>query len=164
MTRRYTLGVLVLAGALVVVSTGGMSASSLHRSADGEVVSDDRAYVGVQPVDQSLDPGHHKAVTLLELENRFGTPLTEVSVAVDDDGRSPTLRSYETPRTLDPGDSTTVTGTIVCDAGDDSPDTETWALSIEVSGANKSVELTRSVTVTCERPTPRASNASNTPS
>lgn len=169
MRQRHWLAVLGLAGLLVVAGTSGFSTVTADRSADVAVVADERAYLGVETANPSLEAGHHEEVRLAELENRFGNPLTDVDIVVHGNkGTPPVMQGHDAPDALGVGGEGAVTATVNCDAGSGSPDTETWTVSITASGPNTEVTLDRTVTVTCKPQPPAnataATNSTGTPS
>lgn len=157
MNRRQ---VLIFTAAAIVVATsasptGGFSAGSADRDISAVIALDDRAFLGVETIDQTVEAGPPKDVVLLELENRLGQRLTDIDVVVEnDESTPPVLQQTDAPSRLGVGERATVLTTVNCDDGNGNSDIETWLISVSASGDDVMIELTRSVTVTCERTIP----------
>lgn len=161
MTRRLPLLLAGLACLLAVGATGGVTSMTGERPVTVAVVQDD-AYLGVEPVDHSLDPGRHDGVVLLELENRFATDLTSLDATVGGDGPTPPNHlSADGPAALPVGTTGGVTASIACDDGASQASTETWTVAVTASGEDVAVEFSRPVAVTCEPPATAAGNANS---
>ena len=144
--------VLALSAVLLAVGTGGLSATSIERGAEVSVVNDENAYLGLNAHEQTLTYGQtsaetsHSDVSLLTVENQFGTEAISLTITDVSDGvphvtePSPILE-----RNLGPGEETTVRAPVVCSASGDG----TLDLRVEASTGSARVEKTKSIPITC---------------
>ena len=145
--RQIALVGLGLALVLAVTQTGAFTATIAERGVDVDVGDDQAAYLGVQEHSVSVSGNTTTRVTLATVTNRFGSSLeVSVSVTESDDG-PPSFSSVRGPGTLSPGESGAVVADVSCD---DSAAVESVDVVVEGTGPDVGVELTRSVTVTCE--------------
>jgi len=155
MTRRWLYGGLVVLALSLLVSTGSFSAVSADRGVDVTVADDDDAFLGITLESPVLDNGRHDGTELAAIQNRFGTPLTEIEVTITgDDTQSPKLLPQGTPDvdvpdTLGPGDNGVIEADIQCSNAGGSGPTEDWQIHVSASSDSATVELTRTVTVEC---------------
>jgi hypothetical protein len=147
----------VLASLLLATGSGGFGASDAERSIQAAVVDDDSAYLDVERNHPSQPNGLSRDVRLLTLANAASTTLDSVVVsATETSGGAPTVRRIETPTSLPPGETGTVTADVVCQ-----PDaTGTPTLSIEARGDGLAMPLHRTATMSCTGDPNRGSAAS----
>lgn len=177
MDRRVWLLVAAFAALALAFGTGGFSAAEIDRGVTVNVVDDPaEGYVGIEyladPVTvtygsndrQGEDPRH--SVHLLTLRNNLDDPV-RFTVTVEDPTSAPPKLSGDAD-SYELGGATGVArgGTVhlsvpvVC-AGD--TDRETWALQVTADWGGVVGELTRDVTVECEKRAPRTDEPSETP-
>ncbi|MFC6862478.1 hypothetical protein ACFQGE_03260 [Halomicroarcula sp. GCM10025817] len=145
--RRVALVGLGLSLALAVTQTGAFTATIADRGVDVDIGDDQSAYLGVQEHAVSVPGNVTTRATLATVTNRFGSAL-DVSVSVDGaEHTPPTLSSVRGPGTLSTGERGAVVADVSCD---DSAAVEPVDVVVEGTGPDVGVELTRSVTVTCE--------------
>lgn len=149
-SRQLVLALAVLAAVVLVTGSGGFDAVQADRGVHVAVADDEHAYLGIAVDDPTLTHGAHDDVVLLSLRNQFGRPLTEVSVTVTNDGKTPpVLRAVDAPASLSVGERGTVTADVTCGGLDRG---ETWTVTVVASGPGVETALSREVTVTCEGP------------
>lgn len=135
------------ASATGAYTTGAFDAVTGDRSFDVGTADDDTAMLGVDIGEPDGVDG--ATVTLFEVTNRFGEALTSFDAEIVDGVDGPVdPNSLRTPQSLPPEATGKIRGTLSCS---DSVD-RTIEVAISASGAGQSVELTRSVDVTCTRP------------
>lgn len=133
-------------GATGFFTTGAFDSVAGSRPFDVATSEDDSALLGVDIKDPAGQSG--QTVTLLELTNRFDEPFESIDAEVVSAGGGVTLRNVGTPGYLSPGSSAPITAELSC-----STDTQgTVDVAITVSGPDQSVDLTRSVEVSCASP------------
>ena len=134
--------VLVLAAAVgLVFGTAGFSAMEADRGLAVNVTDDERAYLGYEPIDTSVESGN--ATDVIEFHNRFSTDLRlDVRVSADGDHLS------DVNTTLTEGEKESVPVSLTCADG------ESIDLTFDVTGEGSgiSVSLERTHTVTCVSP------------
>ncbi len=154
-SRRTVLGAVALGGAgvLGLRETGALSAGTGDRAFSAGTAGDDKAFLGIAPGDPdeyddlAVSGTDGETVPVLTLTNNSGEVLDSVTVTSTPSG-SPNveLTDIDTPRSIAPGASDTVTATLSCG----SAATEDVRLSIQVSGPGGSVTAERDVSVECE--------------
>ncbi len=135
------------AGATGAYTTGAFDAVTGDRSLGVGTAGDDAALLGIDVEERSGVDGD--TVTLFELTNRFGSELTSIDAEIVDGVDGPVdPNSLRTPTGLPPGGSGVIEGDLAC-----SGDIErTIQVSISAASPEQSVDLTRSVTVSCTVP------------
>lgn len=165
MHRRVWLLVAAFAALSLALGTGGFSAASMDRGVNVAVVEDPAdGYVGLEyhPDRVLVEYGSNDAegndprekVHLLTLRNNLAGPVSFTVVVEDPTAVPPKVKRSNGGRTtydlgtLDPDDSVTLQVPVVCAANGP---TETWTLHVTADGEGVLGELTREVTVDCER-------------
>jgi hypothetical protein len=137
-----------LAGVLVVAAAGGppgtdaVSSVEADRDVGGVVVPDERAYLGVVPVEDPTATGTAADVELLELANGFHEPV-RVSASAPDSTRLRDLAAD--PGEVGPAESTFLAGTVDCEG----VDRVRAEVRLTATGDDTEVTLFRTVTVSC---------------
>lgn len=146
LSRRSLL--LLIGGGLGMGGIYGSTAftsSELTRSLGADVSDDRNSLLGIETQDPIDAAGEE--VTVMNVTNRFDTPLDSISVAVENAGSlAVDPGEFITPDTLASGESGTVRTTVSCS----SSVTETANLLVQATGTERSVEAERSVTIDCE--------------
>lgn len=139
---------LVALAALLVAVTAGVppgtdavSSVEAGRDVSGVVVPDERAYLGVVPVEDPTATGTAADVELLELTNTVHEP---VRVSARADSRRLTDLATD-PDEVDPAESTFLAGTVDCEG----VDRVRAEVRLTASGDDTEVTLFRTVTVSC---------------
>lgn len=174
--RRLAAVLAVVAVALLSTGSGAFTAAQLDRGMEVNVVEDEEAFLGVEELDPTLnyvdvdggadsegeEPSEgaqvtldstHEDVELLRLENRFGDiELTAIEARISGDGAGEpdVLGEPSAAEPLSSGDSGLVTVDVECPEVPGETASETWEVTVDAEGSGVAVELTRSVTVTCE--------------
>jgi uncharacterized membrane protein len=137
------LGFLVLLCA--IVSTGAGYAVDSPREATVVVAPDVTATLTFVE-SGTLDSGRQDAVPIITLTNRFPVTLTDITVTVSDPTEKvPRLVSYTGPESLQPGETAAVLADTICGGGM----SDDWPVTVTATGRGVSVQLSRSVTVSC---------------
>jgi len=149
LSRRALLAALGLGGISTASAyeTGAFDTVAGERPFDIATADDDEALLGVDIQGGTGDDGD--PVTLLTLTNRFDGPLESISASIVSPSSVPVdAARLDVPTRLNPGESAPITVPLACssDAG------ASVEVSITASGPDESVELTRSVPVTCQVP------------
>ncbi len=146
LTRRRLIGVLLLAGggAVGLQGTGAFSSILSDRPFNLGTADDDSALLAFQSLDPTGQDGSD--VELIRLTNQTENPITTISVNLA--SSSALITSIETPPSLGAGQSGVVTATLSC-AEETSEEVD---FVITTSGSGQSVQLQRSVNVTCAPP------------
>ena len=146
MIRRVGVAIILVAVALLVTSSVGVSTVAVERPVSIEVVDDESATVGFD------DPGsvaenatgptvpaeNASAVELTAVTNRAGTTL---DVTVRGNGAT-TVDDLEAGSSIEPGETETVTASVTCE------DSATASVDVVATGDGLTVE--RTVDVDCE--------------
>lgn len=143
MTRRLAFVLAATAVVLLVMGTGGFSAVTAERGVDARVVSDDRAYLGIEK-ENPEGIVYGEPVTILELTDRFAddVALTELDV------QSPVVE-LETSTPTDVGESSPLAVEVRCV---DVSTSYTVDVTMVVEGSATTAQVTRAVSVTCIPP------------
>jgi plastocyanin len=141
-----SLALLLVASAGLVVGSSGFTNASADRSVSVQVVDDDRAFVGYQAHDRTVENG--ETVALVTVENRFDHPVQVTDVEIEDGAI--TISNPMKPGPIHSGESRDIRGTVECTSGD-STDIE---LTVTVAGEAVTAQLsgdteTREFTLTC---------------
>lgn len=151
--RRFCL-VLLLAAVALAVGAGGFEEATSDRAVAVSVADDDSALLGLTVQDPSLahntsrSQTEHEDVELLSVRNGFPNDIESVDVQVVDDGGdvagvTNVTRSSGTP--LGSGETGDVTADIVCERAG----TASVELALTASGQASTVDVRRTVSVTC---------------
>lgn len=130
MTSRVGIAITVVAAALLVTSSVGVSTVALERSVEIEVVDDDDAMVGFETVNESENGS---TVESLDVSNRAGTNLTVDAELADGDV------DVDAPESVGAGESETISVTGECE--DDA--------ELEVTVDGDGIRIERTVTLDC---------------
>lgn len=146
--------VFALSAVLLAVGTGALSAASIERGVEVSVANDENAYLGLNAHEQTLTYGQtsaetaHGDVSLLTIENQFGTEAITLTVTDVSDGvPHVTAPSRILETDLAPGENTTVSVPVVCSASGDG----TLDLHVTASTGSTTVEKTKPIPVTCTK-------------
>lgn len=142
MTNRLGLAMVVIAVALLVTSSVGVSTVALERSVEIEVVDDDSALVGVDAHEPTVAPDNESAVDLATVTNRAGTAVDVTIPAVD--GANLSAEDIDAPASIDSGENGTITATVTCE------NEGAVRLDVAVSGDGVTIERTVDVTIACD--------------
>jgi hypothetical protein len=161
--RYVSLAGLALAVVLVVTGSVGYDALSAERDVGVDIVKDDSSKDALLGVDVTPDDDlvfetgqTSQGVVLVTVTNNAKQPLSlTASVTDDDESTAPNVNSQSTPASLGSGASGDVTADVECG---DSANTESWTVTIEATATEDGnqeleIELSRTVTITCEEPT-----------
>lgn len=129
-------------GATGFFTTGAFESVAGDRPFDIATAGDDTALLGVDIDEPSGRDGER--VTLLELTNRFDEPFESVDAEVVSSGDL-TLRDVDVPDFLSPGGSAPITAELSCGQSGQ----RTVEIAVTATGAEQSVDLVRSVELTC---------------
>jgi hypothetical protein len=153
MGRRRRVALLVVATVGLVTATGGYTAVTGDRTVGVGVVDDDNAYVGFTDEEPPVSPGEKRQATVLEVRNRFGATAS-VTVRVDDSTGPVSLSLPDDPLSVDSGAVVPVEGTVACAESANAPLSVSVSVTLSVDSEDAGVraEITRQVTVRCERP------------
>lgn len=137
----------VIAALLVVAATTtattGVSSVTASRSVSADSVSDETAYLGVEPTDVTVTSNRTNA-TLVRVSNGLGERVTvRVDVFVADGPVGPV--GVDAPESLAAGEQGRVTLDLRCDT----EGTTTARVELTVEGATTGVSLTRTVRIEC---------------
>ncbi|MDJ1434269.1 hypothetical protein [Halostagnicola sp. A-GB9-2] len=142
---------------LLLVGTGAVGTAGAYTTGAFDLLSADRAFDIGTAVDENAlleidieEPsgGDGDTVTLFEVTNRFGSELTSIEAEIVDGVDAPVdPNSLRTPAGLPPGASDAIEGDLSCSGG-----VGTMEVSVSASSPEQSVDLTRSVQVSCTRP------------
>lgn len=126
--------------------TGAFSAVVGDRPFNLATADDQSAVLGITTESPSGQDGDR--VDVLTLTNRLGERFDEIEVVAHPAADpSVSLEDIDTPRSLAPGQSRTVTANLACDA---SVSDVTVELEITVSGPEGTITATRELRLTCE--------------
>lgn len=176
MTVRVRHLLLVLSATCLVVGSGAFTAASVERGVSVSVADDEHAYLGLDiPEEVTVDGGEwatgtgentpaaaderqsngagnaeragvrQRTVTLFEVTNRFSVPV-DVDATVESRSGVPKVESISPAEDVRPETTEPVTAVVTCSAG---PPEKDLTLYVTASGEDVSVEMTRTVTVTC---------------
>lgn len=153
MGQRRRVALLVVATVGLVTATGGYTAVTGDRTVGVGVVDDDSAYVGFTDEEPPVPPGEKRQTTILEVRNRFGATAS-VTVRADDSTGLVSLSLPDDPLSVDSGAVVPVEGTVACAEPADAPLSVSVSVTLSVDSEDAGVraEITRQVTVRCERP------------
>lgn len=133
-------------GVLMLQGTGAFSTVVGDRPFNLGTADDQSAVLGIAVGSPSGQDGDR--VDVLTLTNRLSERFDEVEVVAHPAADpSVSLEHIDTPRSLQPGQSRTVTAVLTCDASVTDVPVE---LDVSVSGPEGSITATREVRLTCE--------------
>jgi hypothetical protein len=155
--RTLSLALLLVASAGLVVGSSGFTNASADRSVSVQVVDDDRAFVGYQADDRTVENG--EAVALVTVENRFDHPVQVTDVEIEDGDVA--ISNPTKPGPIYSGDAGDIRGTVECTPGDSTD----IRLTVTVTGEAVTAQLsgdteTRKFTITCAAATPTSTQSS----
>ena len=139
MIRRVGVAIILVAVALLVTSSVGVSTVAVERPVSIEVVDDESATVGFEDRQPVEPPENDSAVELLEVTNRAGTEL-DATVRETQAG-DVAVGDLETGESIEPGESATVRAPVTCEGN------TTTSIDVVVTGDGITVE--RAVAVDC---------------
>lgn len=176
MTVRVRHVLLVLSATCLVVGSGAFTAASVERGVSVSVADDEDAYLGLDVPEEVTVAGgewvtgsgastpaaagerqsngagnseqaglRRQTVALFEVTNRFSASV-DVDVSIESRPGVPNVESVSPAEDVDPGATASVTAVVTCPSGHPEKD---LTLYITAEGHGVSVEMTRTVTVTC---------------
>lgn len=145
-TARLASLCLAFAIAMVVVQTGAFSTTAMDSGIEVSVADDATAYFGVDIEPVSVPGDDTTRVAVATVTNRFQTTINVIATATETAETPPSLSNVDGPGALSAGESGVVDADVTCD---DSASQETVELTLNASGPDVGVTLTRTVTVTC---------------
>lgn len=156
--RRCLLAVAAIAFLGTALQTGAFSAATVERPLQVDVGADEKAALGVESDLVVASERNASEEELLRITNRFGTDVTVEVVVGPEASAPPRIRRVDSPLSIGPGESETVTATVDCsDAAPGAAANPTEAaprsadldVRIDARGDGIAVELSRTVTVEC---------------
>lgn len=145
-TKTLTLLLVVVASTTFVFGSSGFTGVSADQGISLQLVNDERAYVGYQSTDQTVQDG--ETVDLVTITNQASSNVGVTDITITDGNF--TITDPTTPPDIPPGESGTIRGTVACTPGE----TQTIKLSVTVNGSDATTQLagdttTRNFTLTC---------------
>ena len=136
MTSRLGIAITLVAAALLVTSSAGVSTVALERSVEIEVVGDDSAMVGFE-TNESV--GNESPTDALDVTNRAGTTL-DIDADADAGSGSDSAVDVDAPEDVGPGETVTISVTGECE-GD---------VELEVTLVGDGIRIERTETLDCD--------------
>lgn len=134
MTSRLGIAITLVAAALLVTASAGVSTVALERSVEVEVVDDDSAIVGFE-TNESV--GNESPADALDVTNRAATTL---EIDADAGSGSDSAVDVDAPEDVGPGETVTISVTGECD-GD---------VELEVALVGDGIRIERTATLDCD--------------